>query len=233
MLDRTGEAIRIATMETWAEIFRSRKFWAAVIASLIIKELITRLSILTTTGILKLWSKILYVITLDSAAVRDAPYASAAVDPYPVPPLMLLTGVLLGVIAISLLILGRGYWYLVRGYLRSRSGTPQLRGSRKVFFQNGKLVKKNLFVLLVGSVYISGFCVALAVPVGIANEAVLSRRYYEADRDIVAPYMTPTQLTQLQADFAQIETKAQYKAIMDRLATVADEHHVKIHKFDW
>jgi hypothetical protein len=67
----------------------------------------------------------------------------------------------------------------------------------------------------------------------MTNEAVYARRIYEADRDILAPYMAPGELTQLQADFAGVETKAQYKAILDRLTVIAEAHHAKIHKMDW
>lgn len=76
-------------MDNWSDVLKSKKFWASLIFSLILKELITRLSVLSSSAALTLWGRLLQIITLGSTAVRDAPYAAAALNPYPMPALML------------------------------------------------------------------------------------------------------------------------------------------------
>jgi hypothetical protein len=213
-------------METWSEVLKSKKFWAAVIASLVFKEIFTRLSVLTAAGGLKLWSRVLYIVTLGSAEVRDAPYASAALNPYAVPSLMLLFFALFAFIALSLGLVSRAYGRLIFRYLRSRGGVGKPRRPQTP-------TAKHFIMLTVMSIYTIAFSLAMVVPVGIENQAVASRRFYEADRDIVAPYMTQPEIVQLQADFSEVETKAQYIAIIDRLVAVADQHHVKIYRVTW
>jgi hypothetical protein len=215
-------------METWSDIFKSRKFWAAIVASLILKEIITRLSVLTSAGALRLWGKALYIITLGSARVRDAPYASAALNPYPVPPLMVLVFLLCAFITFNFRMLTRAFVHIVEEYLEKKNENKNI-GS-KIFSSKLKI---EALVLSVSTIYIGAFCLLLIIPVGVENEAVAARRIYEADRDIVAPYLTSSQLIQLQSDFAQIETKSQYKAFMGRLSIVAKEHQVRIHEVTW
>jgi hypothetical protein len=74
---------------------------------------------------------------------------------------------------------------------------------------------------------------SMFVPLFIMNQAVAARRLFEADRDIIAPYLTPPELLQLQADFASIETKSQYIAVMQHISNVASLHHAKIHPFSF
>jgi hypothetical protein len=221
--------IRITDMETWTEILKSHKFWVAIVASLILKEVLTWLSVLTTAGVLRLWSKILYVITLGSTTVRDAPYASAAVNPYPVPSLMII--VLLLMVGMSFIgyILCKAYWRAITRYFKNKSNSE----TNKTQDTPSAPIRKQVLVLVVATIYFGAFFFALIIPFGIENEAVASRRIYEADKEMVAPYLTSSQLVQIQADFAGIETRAQYKILMDRLAAVAEEHNVKIHKVTW
>ena len=219
-------------METWAEIFRSRKFWAAIFASLVLKEILTRLSVLTTTGALRLWSRTLTVVSLGSDTVRDAPYASAALNPYPVTPVMLITGLTLLFITFNMMILSKAFFRLVTGYLRENNKAANMLNRFKKTSVEGTVKRRALF-LIFSSIYLSAFCMAVFIPVGIENEAVLARRLYEADKEIAAPYLTSSELTQFQADFAQIETKAEYKILMNRLITVGEEHHLKMHKVTW
>jgi hypothetical protein len=220
-------------METWSEILRNRKFWAAIFASRVLKEILTRLSVLTTTGALRLWSRALNVASLGSAAVRDAPYSSAALNPYPVPPVMLLSIAALVFISLNVFLLGKVYLRLIVRYLRKNQKATNILDRFERTSENQAIDKRRMLITLFVSSYIVAFCIAVFIPVGIENEAVLARRLYEADRDIAAPYLTASELTQLQSDFVQIETKAQYKTIMNRLAAIGDEHHLNMRKVTW
>jgi hypothetical protein len=70
--------------------------------------------------------------------------------------------------------------------------------------------------------------ISACIPIGILSQSIAARRVYEADRDIVAPYLSLDQRTQIQADFSGIYTKAQYQALMNRLNTIAIAHNVKL-----
>jgi len=70
----------------------------------------------------------------------------------------------------------------------------------------------------------------VVVPIGILNQAILARRYYEANRNIVAPRMSQLDLTQLEADFSAIETRDQYQSVMNHLDQIAKGNHISLHK---
>jgi hypothetical protein len=218
-------------METWTEIFKSKKFWAAVIASLIAKEIMTRLSVMTASGAVRAWSRILFLVSLGSERVRDTPYASAAINPYAVPTLLLIVGLFFLFVIVLIYFFLFIYGQLIKGYLNRNK--PEDRQANKGFWKDGKLRTGNVLLLLTATIYSGLLIYAAIIPIGVVNEAVLARRIYEANRDIAAPYLTSSELVQLQSDFAQIETKAQYKNLMNRLAAIGKDHHLKMHDVNW
>lgn len=169
-------------------------------------------------------SKFVYVITLGSSKVKDAPFASAALNPYPLGPLLLFSlftyasAGIVGIVAGALL--GGRVFRLSSGKTSSQSGVGEDRkapSSRGTWFRRILLLLIPLPILL-----------AIAVPYVIVDQAVLARRIYEADRDIVAPFLNPQQLAEIQAEFCAITTKAQYIVLIDKLRLIAEAHQTKL-----
>jgi hypothetical protein len=106
-----------------------------------------------------------------------------------------------------------------------RSTEERLREAKRSFSRLGIISSVSVILWVICAI-------GVMVPVSVTKQAVDVRRIYEADRDIVAPYMTSAELLKLQSDFASVETKAQFKSVMGRIASVAARNHVNIHSLD-
>jgi hypothetical protein len=213
-------------MKQW----RQRDFWLTLLITLFLGWVANHLLDFTAVGTLRLWSRVLGILSLGSAAVRDAPFESAALNAYPIPGLALMAAGLSLLFGITLFI-GLRVAELYLRYRRRRKAGP---GAREIH-DSPEVIERKMkwgfafFWLMLPIMLLSN--IGLLIPASTVSEAVLARRIYEADRDRIAPYLSPAELTQLQADFAGVETKSDYVAVMDRIAAVAEAHHTKIHPY--
>lgn len=210
-------------MEDW----RSKKAWLGTALVAVVAWIVAHILDLFTFEAIGIWRKLLALISLGSAHVRDLPYSTAAMNPYPLPSLILLfllcvfpTGALVGTIV--------GRMFLAE----RRAKLNQLLAINPPDEANAKLrdmqvtLKRKLFLLL--TLPTSLIAIYALIPLGIINQAVLIRRIYEADRDIITPYLTQDQKIRLQADFSAIDTKAEFDSLMNRIRSIAIAHGVKL-----
>ena len=190
--------------------WKNRNAWGWVLVSAVIAWILGHILDLFKSSAITLWGRFLSIISLGSTAVRDAPYAMAALNPYPLPSLVLVT---IGVsipLATSLVVMRRFFWQPKKEAGSTQSPDRSTRGVVR-----DRLVTSIILVIMP---------IGMVVPVGILNQAVLVRRVYEADRDIIAPHLTSSQMLQLQADFCAVQTKAQFAAVMKQIRVVAENN---------
>lgn len=204
--------------------WKSRSTWITILVTAFIAWLLNRTLDMTATGATLLWGKLLFVITLGSATVRDAPFASAALNPYPLTPILLsqlMTYVVAGALGV------------ISGYIYSKfRSNNELHKAEETVTEHSrsasrrKWIKKYFaFVILISPI---ALLLASVVPFGIVNQAVFARRVYEADRDILAPHLTSQQIAEIQSQFCSIKTKSQYKELLIKLNSIASANNVKL-----
>jgi hypothetical protein len=219
-------------MEDWKD-WKTRKFWIGLLALALVTAALEHLLTLSASGALKAWGRLLEIASFGSERLQNAPFAFAALNSYPLPSLILL-----------LAALGIAGWYVAHeiGKLagvyiaKNRIPAPAAAHAKEAGEKAIKLRSLPYLWARVGLISLIGAFlvdVSVFVPFSVISQAVAARRIFEADRDIVAPYLTSLELLQLQADFASIETKSQYVAVMQHIANVATVHHAKIHPFNF
>jgi len=197
--------------------WRSRKFWIGLFITALATWLLERLFSLTWVGTSHLWSKLVFVITLGSAKVRDAPFALAALNPYPLAPLLTFQ-----FFALLPIFMATGFGAFMFG-ARLGKRDQQQRGS-------GQTPKRRFAWpwALAGCLLLILTSAQLIVEYAVFNEASYVRRVFEANRDILAAVVGQNQIAQLQAQFASMKTKADYQALMVRMRDLAASNHVSL-----
>ena len=218
--------ITISSMEDW----RSKKAWIGVVLVAAIAWMVSHILDLFTTAAIGIWGNLLALISLGSVRVRDLPYSMAAMNPYPLPSLLLFVAYcFLPLLPLSVLmgrVLGRksvAKWKARMAAVLVEDPSAEMQ--EKIRQMEVARKRKLLSLIIIPSLFIAVYAL---IPLGVINQAVLIRRVYEADRDIVAPYVSTDQRMQLQADFCAIDTKAQFGVLMDRIKAIAIAHHIKL-----
>jgi hypothetical protein len=176
-------------------------------------------------GLSRIAVGILTVITFGSETVRDLPYASAALNPFPLPTLLLL-GVM--VLAIPALIVYVLFETFVKPRLRRRrqEQAERIRAAADTP-DNGEIAvarwrtTRFYFAAIVLAVYLSlifGFAYA---SFAVVNQAVLVRRVFEANFDIVAPHISVDERLRIRSEFAQMTNRADWNALNSKLGGIA------------
>jgi uncharacterized protein YneF (UPF0154 family) len=207
--------------------WKSRSTWVTIITTAFIAWALNRVLDMTVSGAPHLLNKLLFVITLGSATVRDAPYVSAALNPYPLTPVLIASALSY---AVSLFLgIGTGFLTARKYGFRGKRQNKAINGEQvRMDVKETRSLWKKYGVPLTFFIIPIAVLSAALVPFGIVSQAVLARRVYEADRDIVTPYLTRQQLAELQAEFCSITTKAQYQALMGEIRSIAVAHHTKL-----
>lgn len=207
--------------------FKSLRTWSYLLAAGLIDWILVHVLNLFQIGAVSLWGKAISVITLGSSTVRDLPYAMAALNPYPISSLLFLIGMTITVACSPIYVLiFMVSWRMGAKREQRRREAEKLedRAKRSLARRIISLTRSWALIAFMQVVMI----ICALIPIGVLNQAVLCRRLYEADRDIVAPYLTTEQLTQVQAEFCGIYTKTQYTVLLDRLNSIASAHNVKL-----
>ena len=66
------------------------------------------------------------------------------------------------------------------------------------------------------------------VSFGIVNQAVAVRRIYEANMEIITPYVSSIERARIQSLFARVNTKAEYERVRAELEQIAKTAGVQL-----
>ena len=190
-------------------------------------------------GLTKCNRIILNVITLGSAKIRDAAYASAALDPTPLASLqiILLVSTLPLALAVLLFLVEFGgpiieekIDAIVDELIRENKDEKDKK-IRDARIREGlrSLKRKASLALISVTLVIS---IAGLVGVKILNQALLVYRTYQADMDICGPYMTFTEEKMLRARFASVKSREDYVQIHHSLEKLASKNGTKLNDID-
>lgn len=190
----------------------------------------------------------LSLMTLGSESLRDAVYESAALDPTPLPSMMLL---IVGVsLPLGVALAGVGSYWRLRdikdgrldkaindageegkdkttaaessvGHTEPKQEEQINEETRATFARTRRAIVSLLSVLILLSLpMIIG---AIAV-----NQSILIWRAFHADLSICRPFLSDQEMYRFQARFASIKTRADYRAIASDLRSVAGAHGVRL-----
>ena len=169
-------------------------------------------------------NQVVSVITFGSTWVKDAPFRAAAMNPYPLPGLMMLflaVSLLLLLCSRSFLHMGRTVlsrtrcWRLMRVRLRRTSNRGTL-AERKKLRETSRVFT---FVVPASIALIS--CELLLIGSVMVNNAVLARRKFETNLKILGPYISPIEQATFEARFAAMERYQDYQAIRSDMKSSA------------
>jgi hypothetical protein len=176
---------------------------------------------------------LLSIATFGSTTIKDLAYASAALDPTPIP-------ALLAVVLAS--------WtpvFIVVAIVSVQIGTMYGRQSADKAFEDAKKVTAGdleklkevmearitrlqrflKWFLGVNLIIVSALSVTTST---VLNQSVSVWRTFHADLAICAPHLTPLEEKQFRARFASMTTRVEYLAISNDLQQVAAKNAVKL-----
>ena len=156
---------------------------------------------------------LLRILASGSDKIRDLPYSMAALNPYSLPSLLL--------------------------FLACASAPAYACGRATISLLPDRLYMK-LFLdeevwrrrqrQLAGVLFLYGF-VLIAVgftSLSILNRAIAVRRIYDANMEIIAPYVPSEEVLRLRSEFASMVSQADYFALKAQLKAVAAAHKVRL-----
>jgi hypothetical protein len=155
----------------------------------------------------------LNLVTLGSGTVKDAAYSSAALDPYPLPSLiviLILTWLPLWPFATAL------------GFRMGRFVANRQQQDKRIHRRLESLITA-AYVLVTIAVLAYAF-----VFTQIINQAILIRRVFYADLAICSPYISETDEKRLRAHFASVKTRADYDLIAIELKQIATTNKISL-----
>jgi hypothetical protein len=202
------------------EDLKRGRTWVFLFLSGLTGWMLTHLFDKLGSGTIRAWDRLLAVLSLGSASVRDLPYTYAALNPYPLAPLMLLYS-FAGVLVVALVCSFFALWTIRTARNWQNGGKPEENRPATI-----RRIAKYYLVI---SMPFAIICFAATfIQIGIANQAVLVRRIYEADRDILAPHVTSMQLAELQAQFCSMKGKDDFTRLMNQMLSTAKEKNIEL-----
>lgn len=180
-------------------------------------------------GITKFGRILLSIATFGSATIKDFAYAGAALDPTPIPALLVVVLASWAPIFIVALLLGtmHGHRSADKAFEEAKKVTAgdfeklkEVMEARITRLQ--RLLKRFVGVVLI---IVSMFTITTST---VLNQSVAVWRTFHADLAICAPHLTPLEEKQFRARFASMTTRAEYLAISNDLQQVAAKNGVKL-----
>jgi len=223
-----GQTSGYPLYNTQMESLKSWKTWKFLLIAALVDWFLIHLLDSLKTGTATLAGKLLGVVTLGSHTIRDAPYAAASLNPYPLPGALLVLAIMFATFPwvtrrawSSLLPESKELFRrLVSSITKKRTDLSGLDSPRK----KSQAETINFLVVLFVLVGLELFTIGSAITL----QAIEIRQSFDADLDIVAPYITPQQILESRSQFAQITTQQQFRELMARFIVLADAHHVKL-----
>jgi len=219
--------------------------WQRVIAVLFLSALGSGLwSVVIAPGGSKVLDAIAKVLTLGSERLSDAPFASAALDPTPVPSLLILTYVSVIPVFGFLHFLDKGVlgndprkWadkqlrqiqeqVAADSGLRGRDLEAEVSQAYKMFLLRMNRLGKwlsGLMVLMFGAL-----AALTALAFSITSTAITLHRYFQADMAVLAPALSADQEESARAQWSNIRTEKEYRELYRLLLDRAEDAGVTL-----
>nr|WP_262967512.1 hypothetical protein [Pseudomonas brassicacearum] len=168
------------------------------------------------------------IFTFGSQRMKDSTFSNAALDPTPVAGLALVLAMLIGAgmyMFYSQLATERIVYKLFRSFEASANENPDTTrddgfGVRTKLFLRGMLYVARLLVLI--------FIIASYVLYSSLNQSIIVWRVFQANLNVIAPYVTQDQLSMLKSDFARVRTEKQYIEVNKRIEAIAKARNVEL-----
>lgn len=188
--------------------------------------------VIAKPGLSRAGTALIRAVTFGSTAVRDLPFSSAALNPYPLASLVML---LLLVVSV----LFPAVWFLLEAYLRPRvrdhfkrkkdafraqAGTPE---EAKELLKKWRVRRRKRLALGMAAYYLLLFAWGY-VAAGVLNQAITVRRLDEANRQILAPLITQQELAKLDSEFASITDQAGFLRLHSAMGDIARRRGVSL-----
>jgi hypothetical protein len=180
-------------------------------------------------GITKIGRVLLAIVTFGSESIRDSAYASAALDPTPLPALV---GVLLA--SWLPLIVASG---LLGKVLGRQSGNRTIQNVEEIAGgDDGKIVellkkqvnrRRKLLNWLVGIFLVVLGVISLTTG-AVLNQSIAVWRLFHANIAICSPYIPDVKEKQLRGRFASMTSRQEYMDISGELAEIAKNNGIKL-----
>jgi 4-amino-4-deoxy-L-arabinose transferase-like glycosyltransferase len=172
---------------------------------------------------------VLNVLTLGSQRLLDSVYAAASLDPTPVTGLLLLQGALLAASLPAVSMFSRRM--VERDKERIEERTKDLKADDQQALLKGERdrLKKRLNKLrsLFWLIFLPWLVMAV-VAFALHNQSILVWRVFQANLQAIGPVATPQEIAKFRSEFALMNSKADYLAIMEQMTKVARERHAKL-----
>lgn len=173
---------------------------------------------------------LLSIVTLGSSTARDQAYQSAALDPTPIPTLILLLLVVVILICASSFMIGftGGAIFAMRRRpatadqeasveAEDKSVAKRRHGFRRVTFMGGLLTALAF-----------GFALTALASFMVANQAVLIWRTFNANIEVLSPHLSPLEEKAMRGRFRKIRSKSDYEKIRVELENIAAKSGEKL-----
>ena len=199
----------------------ARRVIGGILATLLLGALGSGLwDLLFRPGVYRIGS---FLTTISSAA-DDAVFTTAALDPRPVPILIIL-------LIVSMIPVWVVSWILIELFVKP----PVLGRLRPIIKSDDEAAKQRMrgrlkTLLISGSVVMLGLSFVVQVGYSIANEAVCVWRVFDKNLDICAPILTQEEQRQFVAQFRKMQHRSDFESIRLQLDSVATKRGERL---DW
>lgn len=175
----------------------------------------------------------LSLVTLGSETIRDQAYASAALDPTPIPALLLFFIVALAPVVIGSLWLGalhgrRSAEKSSKLIDEESGGDPRVA----IDLIRDRIARLQRIAKAIGATYLIALSCVTLISYAVVNQSVAIWRIYHANLAICSPYLSDLEHKRLRARFASVKTKHDFTSIADELRSVAQQNGAKLIDFD-
>jgi hypothetical protein len=180
-------------------------------------------------GITVVGRSLLTIITFGSETIRDLAYASAALNPTPLPAL----AVFLIASYVPLFFFG----WLTGNFVGDRLGDKSIQDAEsEASGDNEKLIallesklrklkrRRDLFI----GIFLIVLCFFSLTTSAILNQSVAIWRVFHANLTICSPYITEIEEKKLQSRFASMVSRKEYLALANNLNEIAQRNGIKL-----
>lgn len=192
--------------------------------------------IVARPGVNRIGNFLTTLFTFGSQRLRDLPFESAALDPTPLSSLILvyltssIPSFLIGIV-VALLLARRTVLSLRRQVEEAHSIVADTTAAAAHKDETRRTLTSRLrkwgLVSTAGLLFILVLGLTFAgIAFSVLNRSVLVWRVFHANERICAPYMTPQELSSLEAAFASMKTRNDYVRIRQKQHTVAKKYNL-------
>jgi hypothetical protein len=193
-------------------------------------------------GLTTLSRVVLNTLTFGSQSVKDQAYANAALDPAPLPSLLLIIFLTVIPLLVALrMALTEYYQPYLRSIRMKRYAPLKARAQQDLSDEEKIKLAENLLALdnsmkrrrrhLANEVIAIGTVTWLFFVTGtmVLNQSILIKRTFEANLNICAPYLSDQQVKTFRAHFSAMSTKEDYLKIRADLMKFANKNKLTLH----